>query len=312
MKTIKPLETIQYNEIDQKVNNENCIHDAGNMPARKLPDLIKYYELDERVNVENYTENAVRIEYDKDIFHDWIDYEGMELVDDGFRYYKEIAESHLKDSRSSDYYRGTWVAKSLYNEVQNLRNGLKIPVSKGTLCMLVIAIRHDFNHIRSSRLGNIYTDERWEFLKFLKALYDIVHSNANATSLEIQSCSKQLIKAKYPKYIAEHILEAFESPSGSNYFPFLLEYVYKRDMYCNYESTPAELKKWFEIARRSTVKQLNNLLLKYDLPKTSRHLAIDQLLAIAGLEYHEVIRAGMFYYGKNRDNISRKIKRLLG
>lgn len=311
MTTMKLPDLIIENKLDGRENSEICEQDAGGAAIKKLPALIRYYELDERVNVENYIENAVRIEYDKDIFHDWTDYDGMELLDDGFRYYKEITESHLKNPQSSDYYRGTWVKKSMYNEVQNLRNGLEIPVLTGTLCMLVIAIRHDFNHIRSSRLGNIYVDERWEFLKFLKALYDIVHSDANATSLEIHSCSKQLIKAQYPKYIAEHILEAFESPSGSNYFPFLLEYIYKRDMYCNYESTPAELKTWFERHRRYVVMQLNKLLLQYDLPKTSRHLAIDQLLAIAGVENHEVIRAGMFNYGKNRDNISRKIKGLL-
>jgi len=308
---MKLHDPVNCNKLDERVVTETCIQDAGETINWKLPDLIRYYELDERVSIENYLQDAVKIEYDEDIFYEWIDLEGTEQLDDEFRYYQEIAESHLRNSIRSDYYRGTWVLKSLYTEVQNLRMHLKIPLSTGTLCMLVIVIRQDFKHIRSVRIGNTYTNERWEFLKYLKALHDIVHSDVNATSIEIKSCKKEVLKVQFPKYLAEEVLSAFESPVGSKNYPFLIEYFYERNFYRNYKPNPAELKRWFERSRRDVILKLNNLLIKSGLTKNSRHLAIDQILAIAGVENHKKSRAGNHFYGKNRDTINRKIRRLL-
>lgn len=281
------------------------------MQTKKLPALIEYYELDERVNINNYKVAANMVEFDSELFNDWIDYEGTKQLEDEITYYQEIAECHLVDKEISDYYRNTWVEKKLYADVRNLRRKLAIPISTGTLCMITLAIRSDFNHIRNRREGNIYTTERWEYLKFHKALNDILHANINASSIVINSGSKEIIKVQFPRYIAEQIVSKRNAAGISVQQSILSEYHYNEQFQTYYESKPKDNKKWFEHSRQYVIKRLNEVLLNYDLPKTSRHLAIDQILAIAGVEFHKVFRGGTYFYGKNRDNISRKIKRLM-
>lgn len=273
------------------------------MKSKKTYEVIKYFELDERVNFENYKRTAVKINFDKDVFYDWIDLEGNELIEGGFRHYKEISELHFQDPDKAEYYSNTWAEKKFYNEVSELVQACKVNICADTISMIAICIRHDALRIHTigERLNN--TDEEFEFLKLHKALWEIAQENESATSITVNSGNRQVIKTLFVKCSAERILQALDKFN-------LLEYNWKAEQYICHDWKPAEIKKYSERFIRDTVKQLNQLLISYITSQPSRYFFIDQILAIASCGKHSIVRYNNPNYTKERDKINRKMKEL--
>jgi hypothetical protein len=273
------------------------------MNTKNTYDVIKYFQLDERVNFENFRRTAVKIEFDRDVFYDWIDFEGNEQIEDGFRHYDEISECHFQDPTKEEYYSNTWAEKKFYNAVRELVHESKVNICVDTLSMIAICIRHDKLRIETigERLKN--TDEEFEFMKVHKALWEIVHESEPATSITINSCNRILVKTQFVKNSAERIIQSLGKFNW-------LEYNWKAQQYIQYDWKPYEIKKFYETFIRYTVRQLNQFLLAYIPSQPSRYFFIDQILAIASCGKHSIVKRNNPNYTKERDNINRKMKEL--
>lgn len=275
------------------------------MKTKNTYEVVKYFELDERVNFENYKRTAVKINFDKDVFYDWIDLEGNELFEDGFRHYDEISEWHFQDPDKADYFSNTYVERGIYKYAQKLLNDCEVDFDLGTLCMLIVYTRYEARSINSlyERVGQ--TDEEFEFLKFHKALWEIVNDNMPATALSVNTCTKQLIKTQYPKYTAKVILESLEATS-KRHFP--TEYYLKRRRYLQYDFSFKEIKDFYEGLRHREAKRMNELFMPIIPKQSTRYFFIDQLFAIAEYGNHSLVQKGCTDYGRKRDNSIRKMK----